>query len=602
MSDKKGGVDLDKGFDTAWLETLKANNDIVTVASKYITLTKRGKTWWACCPFHFEKTPSFAINEVEQYYHCFGCGASGDVINFVMKHESLDFYDACKRLSEYAGMEMPEFHSDENLVKNKKKRERIYQALVDAARFYYSNLKLPESKVALEYLQSRRVDTAVIKEFGLGYSTGWTEIIPYMKSKGYTDEELLDAGIADRQRDGKLCDFYGKRLIFPIFNLYGNVVGFSGRVLGKSDFAKYKNTPQTLVFDKSKCIYGINQLKKLKTQGPISEVVIVEGQMDVISLYRSGIKNAVACMGTALTINHAKDLKKFSDRVVLCFDGDSAGKKATLRSIEILVNAGLEVYIVTIPNGHDPDEYVNAFGKESWDKLISSALYWVEFLIRDFARAYDLDKREGKNRFIVDALNIVRKLDTQSEQEIYLKMIQELSNVTVSVLKDDLINGTNIEASKQEEIAVNKPTMPTISKETAYVKAVKFVISALLHKKEYATINDEIRDYLLNSDYIQIFDYIKGEKEAGRTPIISKLFDMFDVEGSADIGDVVNFEFVEGEDNEKYYEDCVNVILKSGLSMQKDKLLKEMAKTKDMTERAKIASEIQKIILKEKKK
>lgn len=307
-------------------------------------------------------------------------------------------------------------------------------------------------------------------------------------------------------------------------------------------------------------------------------------------------------MGTALTINHAKDLKKFSDRVVLCFDGDSAGKKATLRSIEILVNAGLEVYIVTIPNGHDPDEYVNAFGKESWDKLISSALYWVEFLIRDFARAYDLDKREGKNRFIVDALNIVRKLDTQSEQEIYLKMIQELSNVTVSVLKDDLINGTNIEASKQEEIAVNKPTMPTISKETAYVKAVKFVISALLHKKEYATINDEIRDYLLNSDYIQIFDYIKGEKEAGRTPIISKLFDMFDVEGSADIGDVVNFEFVEGEDNEKYYEDCVNVILKSGLSMQKDKLLKEMAKTKDMTERAKIASEIQKIILKEKKK
>ena len=597
------GAFVDKGFDYKWIEELKAKSDIVTTASRYITLAKRGRTWWACCPFHFEKTPSFAINEVEQYYHCFGCGASGDVINFVMKHESLDFYDACKRLAEYAGMELPEFHSDENLVKNKKKRERIYEALLDAGRFYYMNLKTPEAGVALEYLQSRKLDMATVKEFGIGYSTDWTSVVSYLKGKGYSDEEILDAGIADKQRDGRLNDFYGKRLIFPIFNLYGNIVGFSGRVLGKTDFAKYKNTPQTLVFDKSKCIYGIKQLKKLKTEGNISEIVLVEGQMDVISLYKAGIRNAVACMGTALTPYHAKDLKKFSDKVVLSFDGDSAGKKATLRSIEILVKAGLMVYIVTIPNGHDPDEYVNMFGKDSWDKLISSAKYWVELLIRDFATNYNLDKLDEKSRFIGDALGVIRKLDSASEQEIYLKMVEEITGVKVAVLKADLQNGTN-DTIKQEDIAINKPNnQPNLKdKENGYVKAVKFVISAMLYKKDYATINMEIRDYILNPDYVKIFDYVVEEKNAGKTPIVSKLFDMFDVENSEDIADIINYEFIESIDNEKYYSGCVDTILKNGLIMQKDKLLSEMAKTEDTKEKYKILKKIQEITLKEKKK
>lgn len=593
---------VDKGFDYKWLEELKAKSDIVGIVSKYITLNKRGKTWWACCPFHFEKTPSFAINEVEQFYHCFGCGASGDVINFVMKHESLDFYDACKRLAEYAGMELPEFHSDENLLKNKKKRERIYQALLEAGRFYYMNLRTPEAKVALEYLQSRKLDMATVKEFGIGYSTGWTEVVTYLKGKGFSDEELIDAGLADKQRDGRLTDFYGKRLIFPIFNLYGDIVGFSGRVLGKTDFAKYKNTPQTLVFDKSKCIYGIKQLKKLKTEGNITEVVLVEGQMDVISLYKAGVKNAVACMGTALTAYHAKDLKKFSDKVVLCFDGDSAGKKATLRSIEILVKAGLMVYIVTIPNGHDPDEYVNAFGKDSWNKLISNALYWVEFLIRDLATGYNLEKMDEKSRFISDALAVVRKLDSVSEQEIYLKMIEELTGVNVAVLKSDLKNGSSNDLSSKDEIVINKKPTNQITVENAYVKAIKFVISAMIYKKEYATINEEIREYILNPDYVQIFDYVANEKSAGRTPIVGKLWDMFDVESTKDISDIANFEFVEGEDNEKYYNDCIDIILKSGFKMQKEKYLKEMAKTKDPVARDELKKKINEIIMKEKKK
>lgn len=590
---------MNKGFSAEWLDKLKSNNDIVTVASKFINLSKKGKTWWACCPFHFEKTPSFAINEVEQYYHCFGCGASGDVISFVEKFESLDFYDACKKLAEFAGMKLPVYESDENLVKTKKKRERCYQVLIDTARFYYNNLKSSEAKPALEYLAKRQLDMTTVKEFGIGYSTGWNELVSYLKSKGYTEEEVLDAGVIEK-KDGKLFDALGKRLCFPIFNIYGNVVGFSARVLGKTDFAKYKNTAQTLVFDKSKCIYGINQLKKLKNTEKINEIVIVEGQMDVISLYKSGIKNAVACMGTALTINHAKDLKRFADKIILCFDGDNAGKKATLRSIEILVNAGLNVYVISIPNGKDPDEYVNLYGAAEWQKLMSSALYWTEFLIRDYASTYNLEKTEEKNLFIRDSLNIIRRLPTQSEQELYLKMVQDLSGVTMSVLKGDLDNipENNEVNNKVAEISNKKINL----KENAYVKAVKFVISALLHKKEYATLNADIRANLMNSDYVKIYDYIDNEMQNQRVPIVSKLFDMFDVENSGDIYDIVNFDFVPSEDNEKYYEDCVKIIIKSGLNMEKDRLLQELSKSKDPAERKAIMQRINEIILKEKKK
>ena len=319
--------------------------------------------------------------------------------------------------------------------------------------------------------------------------------------------------------------------------------------------------------------------------------------MDVISLYKSGIKNAVACMGTALTINHAKDLKRFADKVILCFDGDSAGKKATLRSIEILVNAGLSVYVVSIPNGNDPDEYVNAFGKDAWDKLIAGAYYWVEFLIKDFANTYNLDKLEEKNKFIRDALNVIRSLPTQSEQELYLKMIQELSNVTMSVLKSDLNNISNSNELKSEDIVESSDNQINL-KENAYVKAVKFVISALIHKKEYATLNSGIKENLLNSDYVKIYEYIENEHNNSRKPIVSKLFDMFDVEGSKDIYDIVNFVFTAGDDNEKYYKDCVRNFVFIGLKQRQTEIIQKVRDTKDLDERRKLTKELNDITLK----
>lgn len=596
MLDDCGGIGLSKGFSTEFIEKLKSNNDIVTTASRYINLQRKGKNWWACCPFHNERTPSFAINEYEQFFHCFSCGASGDVIMFVEKIESLDFYDACRKLCEYAHMEMPEFTDDEALLNNKKKRDRLYKLLQETALYYYNNLKTDLAKPALSYMSKRKLDLDTIKSFGLGYSLGWNEVIDYLSKKGYTIEEMMSAGVVEKNDKGNHFDAYAKRLIFPIFNVYGNVVGFSARLLeAKPDFAKYKNTSQTMVFDKSRCIYGINQIKALKKTGDIKEIIIVEGQMDVISLYKSGVKNAVACMGTALTPNHARDLKRFTDKIVLCFDGDGAGIKATLRSIDILVEAGLNVYVVTIPNKQDPDEYINEYGKDKFDSFISSAKYWVEFLINYEASIVDLSKREEKNKFVVNALRIIKKLETDSERDIYIKLVKDISHIAVDSLKRDL-NNTKVEKN-------DKPTEPNIDKiestsivtrENAYIKATKFVLAALLYKKPYAVLNDSIYSNLIDNDYKRLYEYIVDVYNKNEKPIVSHLFDMFDdAENNATIMGIVNYIFNELGDNEKYYLDCVKILVKNGLTIRQESLMEQLHKTTDTDERRNILKEIQ---------
>lgn len=589
---------MDKGFSQEWIEKLKTSNDIVTTISKYITLQRKGKTWWACCPFHYEKTPSFAVNEYEQYYHCFGCGASGDVIKFVEKYENVDFFDACKQLAEASGIEVPEFTMDSGIAEKKKKVDRIYSLLKDTARYYFDNLRKPEGKVALEYLTKRNVGSDIITAFGLGYSLGWNEVITYLSKLGYTAQEMIDAGVAERNSEGKLYDCYAKRLIFPLINTYGNVIGFSARILEKADFAKYRNTSQTLVFDKSKCLYGINIVKKSKQVEKLNQIIIVEGQMDLIALYKSGIRNAVATMGTALTGIHAKELKRFCDKVVLCFDGDSAGIKATLRSIEILVKEGLDVFVMTIPNGQDPDEYVNQYGKDAFYSLADGAKYWVEYLILKYASDYNLNKPEEKKLFVSNALNVVKKLETESEQDIYLNLISKLSGIIKSILRADLNNNTTeevVEVKKQPEEEKFQ------LRENAYVKAVKFVLKALLEKKTYAVLDENIKDNLLNSDYLKVYEYIENCYKNDKKPIISAIYTNFDVENSRDLSDLITFEILESDDNEKYYNDCVKTFVSIGLKQRQQEVINKLRSTGDMEERKQLTKQLNEITLKLKK-
>ena len=577
-------------------QKVKDANDIVSVVSKYQTLNRKGKTWWANCPFHYEKTPSFAVNGTEQYYHCFGCGVSGDIFTFVQHMEGCDFFDAVKLLAENAGLVVPDFGGDAKDSERKKEREQIYAVLREAALHYVKNLSLPQAKPALEYLTKRKLNNEVIRAFGLGYSLGWNEVVDHLHKKGYSFEIMQKAGIVDKNQRGGYYDVFAKRLIFPIINSNDNVVGFSARVLDPQLNPKYRNTGETPVFQKNECVYGINIIKKIRRQEALNEIIIVEGQMDVISLHKAGIKNAVACLGTALTPNHAKQLKKYCNKVVVCFDGDGAGKKATLRSLDILVSAGLDVYVSSMPAGVDPDEFVLQHGVESYKNLIADAKYWVEYLIREYASKYNLKRAEERNLFVASSLNIIKKLQSNTEQNVYLELVKSLSNISLDVLRRDLENIDNV---KFEEAKPEEKDENMLTKENAYVKAVKFVVSALLHKKEYASLDDDVKDNLLDPDIQKLYDYLQECKENGKTPIVSHVFDMFNVESNPVINDIVNYNFTDIIDNDGYYKDCVKLLIRSGLEMKQKELANKISLESDIDKRKELSKQLSQIILKQ---
>ena len=580
-------------YNEDWVTQLKNNSNIVSVASKYISLQRKGRRYWACCPFHFEKTPSFAIDEIKQTYHCYGCGVGGDVISFVRKYENIEFMEACKIVAKDCNFTIPEKQYDETIVARKKKADRMYALLRDATTYYHNNLK--DTPLAQEYIEKRQLDDDTVKQFGIGYSKDWTGIIDALKAKGYTLNEMQESGLVEC-KNYRNFDCYAGRLMFPIINVYGNVVGFSGRVLEDKGFAKYKNTQQTNLgfkftskessdlFDKSKCLYGIYQLKKFRQTQNIDEIILVEGQMDVISLYRNGVKNAVASLGTAFTPMHIKELKRFCNKVVLCFDGDDAGVKATLRTIEILTtDPAMQVYAVHLPEKLDPDEFVIKYGKEKFFEVIHNAKYWVEYLIRKLAREHDLTKPDGKNNFIEKALEVVKKLDTLSEREIYIKMISEIAKINEKALMQDL--GTT---DKKEEVAVE------YTKENAYVKAVKFVMSALLYKKDYAILSDDIRDNILNFDIRQLYDMIAENNDIN----ISSLKSAFDTENNQEIKEIMDFMPAHENDNQGYFNDCVKTIKNNGLLFRQAQVLKEIKEENDPQKKKELYTKLNEINLK----
>ena len=312
-----------KGFSVEWLQELKRKNDLVSIASNYLRLEQKGRRFWACCPFHNEKTPSFSINAEDGIYYCFGCKESGDVIKFVEKMENIEFYDAVKFLADKAGMQVPDLKPTEEVTKRQKFKERLLSALDYAYKHYQENLYNKDAVVAQNYIKMRKFTRRELEDFKIGYSKDWTDIVTYLHGKGFTDNELVSAGICG-QKNGRAFDVLANRLVFPIFNAFNECIGFSARALEKTDFAKYKNTAETLVFQKGKIVFGINLLKKYKQQHGLDNIILVEGQMDVIAMHKGGFKQTVACMGTALTKDHVSELKRYSNNIVLCFDNDGA--------------------------------------------------------------------------------------------------------------------------------------------------------------------------------------------------------------------------------------------------------------------------------------
>ncbi|MDD2227457.1 MAG: DNA primase [Clostridia bacterium] len=600
-----------------FVEKLKSANDIVSIISKHsgLRLEKKGKNYWACCPFHGENKPSFCINEYEQFYHCFGCGESGDVITFLRKYEGLDYVEAVRVLAESAGMQIPKFGDNQKYIKAKKNKERCLQILNLAKEFYKSNLYKSTAKPAQDYIKKRGLGKKALENFELGYSENSFNIVNFLKEKGFSEQDLKISGVCEISKAGKPYDFLTGRLIFPIVNSRDECIGFSGRDLKGSDMMKYKNSPSTPVFDKSKAIYAINLVKKFKqTQNiaSLENIILVEGQFDVIAMHNAGFGNTVACLGTAITAEHIRELKRYSDVVTLCLDGDNAGQKATLRTIENLKNSDLTIKVVVLPDKVDPDDFLKKYGSSELQKLIDDAISPTEFKILYLKQNYDFSKPDEKSKFLKESLKIIANLNSVSEQEIYLTKIRQMTDLSmpIDVLRRDLQN--EISRSKRnasppisrykgnqrkgevQKYSQNSPAKQTGNKR-AIEKAQTFITASCLHHKDYACISSQICEYITNPDYKKILTQILEKEKNNQKFLVATVFDLFDVENQKHIKDLIGFNFDIIENQKLYYDECLTMLINSSLEFKKSALSKQYSIEQDAEKRKQILNEISQI-------
>ena len=411
-------------FPDGFLQELKLRSDITEIASSYVNLKRHGRNMVGLCPFHGEKTPSFNIYTESGSFYCFGCGAGGDVITFIMKIENLDYVEAVKFLAQRAGMEMPENTYDDSLSKL---RLRIYEANREAARFFHATLLSQRGQSGLNYLRGRALSDRTIRHFGLGFADDdWNSLCNHLKNKGFSEYEIYSANLAFKRKNGNgIYDRFVNRVMFPIIDLRGNVIAFGGRIM-TDEKPKYLNTSDTPVFKKSENLFSLNNAKSSGTR----TLILCEGYMDVIALNQAGFTNAVATLGTALTNEQAVLMKRYADEVIICYDADGAGQKATARAIDILRNAGLPIKILTVPSGKDPDEFIRSKGENgpaAFKLLIEKCGNDIEYRLMKLKENYNLNTTDGKVAFLNEAVKIVATIESPIERDVFAsKLCAEL--------------------------------------------------------------------------------------------------------------------------------------------------------------------------------
>ena len=556
-------------------------------------LEKRGASYWGCCPFHHEKTPSFSVHNEKQFYHCFGCRESGNAFTFIKKIENVEFGDALKILAKRAGLEIPQrdgFKKDD--ADTLKRKERLYALMREAARHYHENLSKPEAAAAKAYLSQRGISGSLITKFGLGYSLNGSEMLTHLGSKGYTDAEMKDAGILAVSENGTYDVFYD-RLIVPIINQFGEVVAFGGRTLIKNpDFAKYRNSSQTLIFDKSKTLYAVNLLQKQKQkQRAVPYIILCEGYMDVIALHAYGFDTAVASMGTSLTYAQAKQLKNFgTNRVYISYDGDTAGQRAALRGLDILDETGLNVRVIIMPDGIDPDDAVRKHGAAYYQKLLDQALPLPAFKIETLKKQYDLTDSQQKAQFAVEAAKVAKALTNPVEQEDYLKLIQTLTGYSLETLyrQTEIAPPPLRTETQAEEKSAEAPSKISAAKQ--------FVLAAVAANKPYV-------DYSASFDFLTdefsrtaITYFLTNRKEKQEST--ASLYEMIDETFWPSLGEIQHYPFTKGNDTQKYYTDCVYELKRTALQAEHEYLTRLAEKTSVPSEKLAALQKIQEINLK----
>ncbi|MEG1535902.1 MAG: DNA primase [Clostridia bacterium] len=554
-----------------WLEQLKAKINIADIIGEYVSIEQKGSRKWACCPFHHEKTPSFCINEDRQSYYCFGCHVGGDAINFVMAIENLEFMDAVKLLADKYRMELPEFKDSHKSNSNvKEKKERLYSLMKAVGQYYHSNLMGEQGAKAREYYANRGISLTTIKTFGLGFSLGYSQLVSYCKSLNYTIQEMEEAGIVDN-KDGKYSDAMANRVIVPIINGMKQIVAFGGRVTEKDKLPKYKNTKETILFNKSLELFGQHSIKKLKLEEPVNTIIMVEGYMDVIALYQAGIKNAMASMGTALTIDQAKLLKRYCDKVIICYDSDSAGQKATMRGLDILYAADLDVRVMSLVGSKDPDEYVRLFGKDAFLNLSAQAKPLTEYKIVELSKNFDLSQTDDKGNFAVEATKIIKELKNPVQVEAYIMMLEKMTKINKETLYRQL-NQTDGQPAIQQKQEV-------VLGHSAKDKAVRYILYALFGGVEKVYLELNLASFIDDKNQLMLYNICRLADK--NSPL--SVDDLYAYEKTNPEVKEIIAEGIKISDDmaQSYFDDCVKTVVRKQKRQRVAELSQAIDKEKD---------------------
>lgn len=545
-------------------------NDIVDVASGYMTLKRVGNSFKGKCPFHNEKTASFTVSREKQLYHCFGCGAGGNVITFIMEMEKLPFIDALKFLAARVNMILPEKQNAEEDHQAYERKKRLYELHREAANYYYKILK--SNRSSLEYLLKRGISQETIREFGLGYATeDWSSLTDFLNSKGFSMAEMLDSGLVLASENKRHYDRFRSRIMFPIVNPRGQIVGFGGRLMATEvNGPKYLNSPETSIFSKGYELYNLNHCKNFLEDG---RLFIVEGYMDVISLYEKGIKNTVAALGTAFTPFHGKILERYANEAIIAFDGDNAGISATEKAMNILKKTSLNVKILNLPPNEDPDSFVQKYGYEGFNNFVSKALTIVEYELELLKRNNDLTQTDGRLRYGNEAIKILKQLETSVEIDFYSKMVARETGINQEVIRREVIRSKTKPNGNPAQMIETKRQEPTTQKiPKAYQKAQELVIRYCLKSPEM--IDDFPMDFLTKHFYKELLSTISEKMKTGGKIEINQLMSHFDE--SEEVQKIVEFMMNEEEVSRLDYQDALEIMNRFYNEAQLDKISEQI--------------------------
>lgn len=584
------------------IDEIKNSNDIVDVISQYVILKRSGRNFFGLCPFHKEKSPSFSVSPDKQIFHCFGCGAGGNVIHFVSKIENADFKEAISILANRAGIELPTLNNYED-NKTAMLKTKVYEINQIAAEFYHHNLYRPTSKTAQEYIKKRKLDNKTLKSFLIGYSGNYDELYKILKQKGYKEEEILASSLVNKTDDGKYIDRFRKRVMFPIQDIRNKVIAFGGRVLDDSK-PKYINSPENIVYSKGRHLFGLNVAKK----SDLKNIIIVEGYMDAISLYQRGITNVVASLGTALTEAQGRLLRRYSERVTIGYDSDGAGQAATLRGLEILQNIGCDVRILQISGAKDPDEYVIKYGPERFLKCVEQAISLVEFKVKMLKQNLNLENINDKIKFLNEVAKILANVTNSIERELYIEKIA----AEYKVSKESIYGEVNklIYAKNTGEKILEKPIIKKeVKKEKpkideAIVKRENLIIYLLINypQESYSKIKNIVLEQDIKLEVNQkILKKMYEEIEKGNINIdILNCFEEEDIINH--ISAIMSYDF-EISDLNKCIEDIANTYEKEKLINRRQEILESLKNAQNLSseELSNLEDELSNIVIKLKK-